>query len=401
MCPEPSDIHSGKKHKLTRRRVLDALTAAGVAPVAASRITVDDVKAADDDQIPISLDVKGELKYNVPADWYDRLVHARDVRDKVNRNHGHRGSIYGIGINPGRKGGENPQIIIHFDEDSEEKEKDKNDTPDERDGVKIKKEEVPPVKPANCPDTDRYDNICNNYDCRTLPEGDNIPAGPLVDVTWPGGGWGAHTSRMMDNNATYHSSWMFAAHQVPDCEVQRQDVYHQPALDNNDWYTMGEIAEIYPEYDMAIIEATRGVDDDVLPSPYVHEASDLQNGAVYGPIEHTMSKDGVALWRNESRSVFQYSPRSCLLSGEVDEIFQDYSVDPDAFCSGIIKEAIWFTMSARSGDSGGLTWGYWSEQDAYLGISVTSSYIDGGFAQDRTTGSAGYRIYEDLGYYWK
>lgn len=57
---KPSNIHSKKEHKLTRRRIMKMLTAAGVAPAAASRITVDDVKAADSDQIPISLDVGGK-----------------------------------------------------------------------------------------------------------------------------------------------------------------------------------------------------------------------------------------------------------------------------------------------------------------------------------------------------
>ena len=108
---QPSDVHRSKDTKLTRRRILRTLTAAGVTPVAASRITVDDVKAADDDQVPISLDVKGEIKKNVPADWYDKLIHTRDIRSKLSRNHDHRESVLGVGYSPGKRGGGEP---LHY-----------------------------------------------------------------------------------------------------------------------------------------------------------------------------------------------------------------------------------------------------------------------------------------------
>lgn len=75
MVEKPSDIHRKESHKLTRRRIVKMLTASGVAPAAASLITVDDVKGADNDQVPISLDTNGEYKVNVAADWYDRVVH--------------------------------------------------------------------------------------------------------------------------------------------------------------------------------------------------------------------------------------------------------------------------------------------------------------------------------------
>lgn len=123
MVKNPSDIHSKKTHKLTRRRVVRMLTAAGVAPAAASRITVDDVKAADDDQVPISLDVDGKIKENVPANWYDRIVHTRNVTDKIQESYGHRKSVIGIGYSAGERGGDNPYVVVGINQDSNSKEK--------------------------------------------------------------------------------------------------------------------------------------------------------------------------------------------------------------------------------------------------------------------------------------
>lgn len=402
MSEKPSDIHSKKEHKLTRRRIMKYLTAAGMTPVAASRITVDDVKAADSDQVPISLDVEGEIKKNVPADWYDQLIKTRDVRDRVGNNHGHRKSVISVGYSGG-EGTENPHLVITFNKNSDQKEKDKSETPEERDGIEIKKQEVEPPEPHNCPDSTRYDLICDDYDCRPLPVGDNIPGGTLADITYVGHGWGGITSRTMDNNATYHNSWMITAHQA-NCAANRENVYHQPAKDGGEGYKIGELAEVHPQYAVAIIEATRGVDDDILPSPYVHESSNIHSGDVYGPIENTMSQDGVDIWRREERLVFRYGPRSCYADGKIQTIDKNYSVDDSlGWCASEIKEVIKMkNMESDSGDSGSLEWGYYSPDDVYLGISMHITSESGGLLSGPTSvGTAGYRINNDLGYYWK
>lgn len=56
--------------------------ATGMSSVAASQLTVDDVKATDSDQVRIPLDTEGEYKTNVPADWYNKLKDA----EKAERN---------------------------------------------------------------------------------------------------------------------------------------------------------------------------------------------------------------------------------------------------------------------------------------------------------------------------
>lgn len=403
MEKKPSDIHTKKEHKLTRRRIMKMLTASGVAPAAASRITVDDVKAADSDQIPISLDVDGEYKENVPADWYDQVKHAEKVRDKIANNHGHRKSILAIGVRAGIRGGENTTIVIDFNEDSDSKGKDKDNTPDEREGIEVEKEERQPPKPKNC---DTYPAPCSDYDCRPLPEGEDIPAGAMFETQDPlmGGhiGMGSHTTNVRDRDSTYHHTWMMTAHQAYSCEASG-DIYHQPEADFG--YKVGEVAEIHPDYDMAIVEPTRGVEDDILPSAYVHESSDLHNGARYGPVENTLSKDGVLKWRSEERSVFRYGIGSCYDSGTVGSIYQDYTVDADNtnYCSNTLKEVIRIAGSqCVDGDSGSLQFCYYKPDDAYFGIGLTSGGTEHGYITDGYTNAvAGYRIDNDLGYYWK
>lgn len=398
---KPSDIHRKKDHKLTRRRVIRMLTAAGVAPAAASRITVDDVKAADDDQVPISLDTKGNYKVNVSADWYDRIVHTRDVSAKVRQNHGHRNSVIGIGYSAGEWGGDNPYVTVAINENSDSKEKDKKKIPDERDGVRVEKREHEKPTVNNCPNTSYYENLCDNYDCDPFPKGSEIPAGPIVDFPYvSGGNWGSHTSQTLWTDSVLHLGWMTSAHLMEEtCEANGQLAFHQPATDGGDGYKIGEVVAVHPDYDVAIIEATGGYNYDTDPSPYVHESSNLQGGNTYGPIEATMSKDAVNMWEADNSKVFRYSGGTCYDYGRVEGTYVNDGVQ-GLTCGDLIKETIHIQGDgAANGDSGGLHWGYYGPQDVYLGMGVHSASYDY-LLQDFAIASAGYRIDNDLGYYW-
>lgn len=374
------------------------LTAAGVAPAAATQITVEDVKAADDDQVPISLDTKGEIKENVPADWYDKIVHTRDVTDKIQRNHSHRRSVIGIGYSAGERGGDNPHVVVGINQNSNAKEKDKKEIPDEREGVRVEKQEHEIPTADNCPNTDEYSNLCDNYDCDPFPKGDPIPAGPIID--FPFGGWLSHTSQTLwYENGSLKIGWLTSAHGVPGCENNGQSVHHQPTEDGGPGYKIGEVAGFHPDYDVAAIIATGGYNWDTYPSTYVHESSNLQGGYTYGPIEATMSKDGVDQWEAQGRKVFRYGGGTCYDYGEISANYSDATIS-GLSCSERINEVIRIEGDdADDGDSGGLHWGYYEPQDSYLGIGVHSASADG-FLTKVSIASAGYRIDNDLGYFW-
>lgn len=388
---KPSDIQSKKLNRLTRRRLMKYLSAAGVSIATVQNITVDDVKAADTDQIPIALDTQGNIIKNVSADWYDRVVHANDVRDKIAANHGDRPSVIGVGYDPASE----PNVVIHFHEESESKEKDKGETPNQKDGVTVKKEEVNP-KPTACPSEPE---TCLEYDCRTIEEGKDIPAGTLAEVPYAPGTWGGITSRIRDNNHEHDHGWLISAHQDSSCgDGYRPDVYHQPRDDGG--YKIGEIVEVYPNYGAAVVHPTRGISDDIHASPYVADSTNIIDGDRYGPIQATMSKDGVRTWRDNDYSVFRYGPSTCYDDGEVLDIYQDYSVTSDSCGEQTLHESIHITNEVDDGDSGSLAFGYYSPDDIWLGIGILVQEDDRLLTKDRVITGAGYAIHNDLGYHW-
>jgi len=282
-------------------------------------------------------------------------------------------------------------------QDSNSKQKDKKEIPDERGGVRVKKQEHEIPTADNCPDTDEYSNLCDNYDCDPFTKGSDIPAGPIID--FPSKGWLSHTSQTLWSDDVLHIGWLTSAHSVPDCANNNQSVHHQPTEDGGPGYKIGEIAGFHPDYDVAAVEATGGYNWDTNPSPYVHESSNLQNGNVYGPIEYTLSKDGVDQWEAENRKVFRYGGGTCYDYGEISANYQNATIN-GLSCSETIKEVIRIRGdSTDNGDSGGLHWGYYEPNDAYLGIGVHSAGDDGLFT-DVAVASAGYRINNDLGYFW-
>lgn len=371
------------------------MTASGVAPAAASRITVDDVKAADSDQVPVSVDVDGEIIAHVPADWYDRVVHAREVRDRVANNHKHRPSIIGIGYDPATRDRGTPAVKGIFNDNHPRKNSEKGKIPGEQDGIPIEKQEEKEPTKDSC-SSSSASHACSNYDCEPLPFGWDIPGGAAMETRWLGdGSTASHTSSAYDGNGEHGYGWMICAHQAVNCNAAGE-MYHQPKGDGG--YKVGEVVEIFPQYDFAFVKATRGVDDNILPSPYVHESSDLQYGDRYGPIEATMSEDAVAMWAEDGnkRAVFRYGMGSCYDNGTIDGVYPGIGEE----CGQIQIESLRVNMQSENGDSGGLHFGYYEEQDIYLGIGFHWGSVDRPFLSDIAWATPGYRIKQDLGYFW-
>ena len=67
----PRDLNSLREHKLTRRKVIRAASAAGFSSPVAINMTAEDVKASDSDQVTVSFDINGNSKHTVAADRMD------------------------------------------------------------------------------------------------------------------------------------------------------------------------------------------------------------------------------------------------------------------------------------------------------------------------------------------
>jgi hypothetical protein len=85
-------------------------------------------------------------------------------------------------------------------------------------------------------------------------------------------------------------------------------------------------------------------------------------------------------------------------------VYENYGVDDEAYgyCASEIREVVETNGESDDGDSGSLMWGYYQPDDAYLGIALEFTGSRGGIIEPNyAMGTAGYRIYQDLGYYWK
>lgn len=85
--PPIKKLNSIKDHKLTRRRILEAATAAGMSTAAAMTLTPEDVKAADSDQVTVPFDVHGNSKFQIASDKLDWYYRARDATEHIRQNH--------------------------------------------------------------------------------------------------------------------------------------------------------------------------------------------------------------------------------------------------------------------------------------------------------------------------
>ena len=116
---EPNELNNIKDHKLTRRRVMQAATAIGFSSPVAMNISVDDVKAADSDQVTVSFDVSGNTKYTVAADRMDWLQKTKSANEDLKNKYYQREGVLGVGMSGG-KGEDNPHVVVSLDRDNKE-----------------------------------------------------------------------------------------------------------------------------------------------------------------------------------------------------------------------------------------------------------------------------------------
>ncbi|MFT4905858.1 MAG: hypothetical protein ACI8UR_002439, partial [Natronomonas sp.] len=114
MDKEPSSINSKKASKLTRRRLMKMATAAGFPAATALSLTPEDVKASDSDQVTIAFDVTGEVKKQVPADWYDHVRRTKRVKSDIEQKFLDREGINSVGV----RTGSDPHVIVRLDADN-------------------------------------------------------------------------------------------------------------------------------------------------------------------------------------------------------------------------------------------------------------------------------------------
>jgi len=294
---KPSSINEINDHKLTKRRLLKTLSSAGFGAATVGAISVDDVKAADSDQVTIALTCDGERKMRVSSDWYDHLVRARRVKEKVedgwlqsgNGNKDKHNDVFGVWLDAGT-GSNNPHVIVSIDEDSSTKGETRGEVPERRDDVRIAVEEM----------SREFEAVCEPK-CKSSTS--EMPGG--LEVCFDGG-CGTLGPQAFDYN-DYTWGLTTAAHVPAQDGMCGDDIIGENAYHCDDY--IGQVKDIEHSHDMCIIEPSTD------PLPEVWNPDD--HSERWEIITDSLSADGVDYWMENDRRVWKYGKGSCYSDGEV------------------------------------------------------------------------------------
>lgn len=386
----PSSIHSKKLDRFTRRRLLQTLSTAGISSAALGLLDVETVRGAASDQVPISLDTEGNTTTYVPADWYDRLVTARRVKDEIgdqflpdqasDRAKGAvqqvRDAVVGVWLDAGT-GNAEPHIVVSVDESAPGRGDAAGTVPETKRGIDVEVEY-----------TEREEELT---DCSPNQKSDtsDMPGGLSVTFsTSNGSAQGTLTSRVWDRDG-YQTKLMTAAH-VPENATDGQcgsDLEGMDAYHNGD--KIGEVDFVNHENDIAVIEPSNTTPLDEVWNP--EDFSETYD------VRDTMSKDGVDTFMSQDNEVKKYGVGRCYGEGKITARGKKERAYYNESCTKYWRDCIrWGTFnSIGAGDSGSIAFGENPDGSGYLATNINSWRW-----WDYSAGPAGYAIDDAHDYYW-
>lgn len=401
---KPSDIHKKNTSKLTKRRLMKLMAASGFSGPALANISVDDVKAADSDQVPVSMDYDGNWKKMVPADWMDRMKRAEDAREKIKSNWRNNKDVFSVWLNSGEFGGENPHIEVGIDYNSNSKDETRGKIPEEKDGV--------PVEVFEEGKNERADNCkqCNNYDNVSVDP--HIPGGVQIHIQADGElSCGTLAPMVVDADNQYSGSWVTAAHVICGSGGTADSKYLK-----HEGTPIGEIVDVIEfDHDFAVIEPfdsgdtgnTSGQDFTALDE--VAESNDIDNGSRY-EINSTLTKSGTQTAAADNLSLFKYGMGGCYNSATINadgDTFKQSTLGDPVCASGDeeLTHQLRFGNDGylSGGDSGTITFVKAPNNPGYYAASLGNGHST--IAGDQigkaySFGTAGWAIQEFHNYRW-
>lgn len=381
---KPSSLSKFKDSKLTRRKLLQAASAAGFGTATISTITVDDVKAADSDEVTISITCDGSRKVRVSSDWYDYLERTRRVKKKMENNWLSSGSnngqkdkhndVMAVWLNAGT-GSQNPHLILTIDEDSDTKDETRGDIPEWKNNVRIAVEEAErEYKPACDPQ------------CKSNL--DTMPGGLSVSIQGTGT-LGPQAYDYNNNKYVLTTAAHVASKNNTFSEDECGDDLLGKTVDHCGDY-IGYVDYIDHVHDVCIIEPTPN------PLPEIWNPSDHSDR--YGTITDSLSKDGVDYWMNNGRKAFKYGIKTCYTWGYVHA--RGKKENPGEFgpCTDTWEDCVRWGQygDLGRGDSGSVAFGADPDSNDFFAICQNSWRW-----YDYTTGPAGYAWKNQHGYEWR
>ena len=374
---EPSDLNNIKDRKLTRRRIMQAATAIGFSSPVVMNMSVNDVKAADSDQVTVSFDVSGNTKYTVAADRMDWLQKAKSANEHIKNKYYQREGILGVGMSGG-KGEDNPHVVVSLDRDNNSSEERRGELPEEHNGIRIETQE-----------RDKEETHLCNEDC--IPESEKFPGGQSVNPA--GAGSCTSSSMVLEDNFEW-IGWSTAAHCFSNCEASNDDVDHVASQDCVYQIGDGDFADI--TRDIAFIEGTKADE-----SPLNLKPNDHSEGV---EIIDTLTEEGFGIIDDEGSVLFNYGIGSCFAEYDLErwnEQNNSSATCNDTYYDQMITTHRDFNGMAEDGDSGSL----WFVEDPYVSGnyyamgSISAFYFR--YYRYEHSGPQGFTIYNRYNRAWR
>lgn len=362
--PRTASIHNKRLNGMTRRRLMKLLSASGFGGFAVSHLTVDDVKAAADDQVPIVYAIASdpdaepsedgasmvERVKNVPADWYDNLQKAFAVHEAAQL--GERPGVVATGVSPGDYGGENAYIDVSLSQEALER---TGMGPTHVDDVRGALPETIEGVPIEVRDTGLPQlHACTDGDCNNGDYGEYVPPG--VECSGDDNGYLTLGPRMLDGGGARYFSTNHHMFNDDGKDPYGDRIYH-PAHDD----PLGMVTQWDCKQDFVMARAN----DDHTIQTWTGDIECIGDRFMQGQF----SKSGLSDRKAAGKKLHKIGQRTCHTSGEIQSV-DGYIGNINDGCSDRYKQVFWGDEEhAKDGDSGSPTYAPDPESSNYYLIS--------------------------------
>lgn len=333
MVTENTMESNSKGSDISRRGLLKSFIASGACTASAIHLTTDEVDAAASDETEIVVGYSSDDPDNphetfspvtdyVPTDWYEELLRAREVNEKLKSKYIGREGIVSQSVLAGVLGGETASIEFGIAPDAAGEPA--SVLPEMVNGIPIKTTERSRPTPDSC-------STCYN-------SGDyysTIPGGVRGVGTRSSGECGTLASRVYDSSGNY--KFATAHHLYSGTDVSGEDLYHPSTSDPRIGYVDNSLCG----------------DDTVIVEPDNHTPERRVDGGLNEDITGQYTMDGIDQLKSNNIAVHKVGCTSGYTSGAIHSSNTTYTYGYG--CIPRYGQVTWGTSSdSQGGDSGAL-----------------------------------------------
>lgn len=365
--PKVEKIHNKRLSGKSRRQLLKTLTTAGIGFSSAIHLTSEDVKAANEDEVPIVYALKRNEKDDpsslspkkkmVPADWYNNLQHALNVHDKV--DFVNIPGVMASWVGPAEYGGENSILEVDITDENA-----RGKIPEKVEGVPVEVNKIEGHSVGNCNE--------GHHTSTDTPGG--------IKCSSPSG-WGSLAPRMFGPSGYEYFATSKHLFSGSVNEVEGKNLY-QP---NDNYPRIGSVYKAWCYEDFVVAD----------PKNQHSPISKIKGeGDVFGQY----SRSGLSDLKAQGEPLHKVGVKTCHTSGQIQAVDGTTCAYGCTCKSGQLK---WGSESDMGdGDSGSVNY----HHDQY----DSDELLVGGFNNARTWwpgenyvwGTAAHHIYGLYGYYF-